>query len=195
MAFLDGRIHEVAYDYYAQDDVGAVWYFGEDVFNFQVGTISDTHGTWIAGKDGPAAMIMPSEPHVGDAYRPENIPGLVFEEVTVRSLGQRLDGPVGPIDGGLAVQELHMDGEFEDKVFAPGYGEFLTAGGGDVEALALAVPTDALSGSVPTELRTLAADALGLFDAAGTGDWKAATSSLRGVVAAWGGTGPRTSRR
>src|SRR5688572_10890774 len=27
VAFLDGRIHEVAYDLYAQDDDGAVWYF------------------------------------------------------------------------------------------------------------------------------------------------------------------------
>ena len=38
-----------------------------------------------------------------------------------------------------------MDGTTEDKTFAPGYGEFYTAGGGDVEALALAVPTDAAS--------------------------------------------------
>ena len=36
-----------------------------------------------------------------------------------------------------------MDGGTEEKTFAPGYGEFYTAGGGDVEALALAVPTDA----------------------------------------------------
>src|ERR671911_2334646 len=28
-AFLDGRIEEVAYDYYAQADDGSVWYFGE----------------------------------------------------------------------------------------------------------------------------------------------------------------------
>ena len=29
-------------------------------------------------------MIMPADPRVGDVYRPENIPGLVFEEVTVK---------------------------------------------------------------------------------------------------------------
>jgi len=61
-AHLDGRLHEVAYDYYAQADDGSVWYFGEDVFNFEGGAIVDTHGTWIAGKDGPAAMIMPADP-------------------------------------------------------------------------------------------------------------------------------------
>ena len=62
VAFLDGRLHEVAYDFYAQADDGSVWYFGEDVFNFADGAIVDTHGTWIAGTDGPAAMIMPADP-------------------------------------------------------------------------------------------------------------------------------------
>ena len=75
VAFLDGRIQEVAYDFYAQADDGSVWYLGEDVFNFADGAIVDTHGTWIAGKDGPGAMIMPADPQIGDTYRPENIPG------------------------------------------------------------------------------------------------------------------------
>ena len=93
VAFLDGRIHEVAYDLYAQDDNGNVWYFGEDVYNFPDGSISDTHGTWIAGVDGPAAMIMPAAPHPGDVYRPENIPGLVFEEVAVTRRTSPSGGP------------------------------------------------------------------------------------------------------
>ena len=99
-------------------------------------------------------MIMPSDPKVGDVYRPENIPGFVFEEVTVKSTDKTLDGPCVPSTG-LVVEELHMDGTTEDKTFAPGYGEFYTAGGGDVEALALAVPTDAASGPTPAELQTL----------------------------------------
>ena len=75
VAFLDGRIHEVAYDLYAQDDDGAVWYFGEDVFNFGDGVITDTHGTWLAGRVGPAAMIMPAEPKVGDDIGPRTFLG------------------------------------------------------------------------------------------------------------------------
>jgi hypothetical protein len=185
VAYLDGRIHEVAYDFYAQADDGSVWYFGEDVFNFKDGVIVDTHGTWIAGKDGPAAMIMPADPKVGDVYRPENIPGFVFEEVTVRSVDERLDGPLGPIEGGLVIEELHMDGTTEDKTFAPGYGEFYTAGGGDVEALALAVPTDALSGPLPAKLETLSNGALDVFDAAHSRDWSAASATVEKMSAAW----------
>jgi hypothetical protein len=184
-AYLDGRIHEVAYDFYAQADDGSVWYFGEDVFNFKEGYIADTHGTWIAGKDGPAAMIMPSDPKVGDVYRPENIPGFVFEEVTVKSTDKTLYGPLGPIHGGLVVEELHMDGTTEDKTFAPGYGEFYTAGGGDVEALALAVPTDAASGPTPAELQTLSSGALDVFDAARSGNWDAASATVEKMSAAW----------
>ena len=184
-AYLDGRIHEIAYDLYAQADDGSVWYFGEDVFNFEDGAIANTEGTWIAGEDGPAAMIMPSEPRMGDVYRPENIPGFVFEEVTVKSVGKTLEGPMGPVDGGLVVEELHMDNTKEGKTFAPGYGEFYTAGGGDVEALALAIPTDALSGPTPAELDTLSSGALEVFDAAESEDWEGATASVEEMNAAW----------
>jgi len=194
-AFLGGRIEEIAYDYYAQADDGSVWYFGEDVFDFRDGAIVVTEGTWLAGRDGPAAMIMPGDPQVGDVYRTENAPGFVFEEVRVRSVDEQLDGPMGPIDGGLLADELHSDGTTEQKIFAPGYGEFYTSGGGDVEALALAVPTDAVSQPVPPELTALSGGALDVFDTAGSGNWRAASASVRDMEAAWdtvrGGNVPR----
>ena len=185
VAYLGGRIHEVAYDFYAQDDNGAVWYFGEDVFNFKDGFIADTHGTWIAGRDGSAAMIMPADPQVGDVYRPENIPGFVFEEVTVRSVDETLDGPLSPVENGLVIEELHMDKSTEAKTFAPGYGEFFTGGGGDVEALALAVPTDAISEPTPVELVTLERGAGDVFDATQSKDWNVARAIVKRMSAAW----------
>lgn len=185
VAYLGGRIQEVAYDLYAQADDGSVWYFGEDVADFEVGAIVSKEGTWIAGKDGPAAMIMPPDPKIGEVYRTENSPGIAFEEVTVKSVDQTLDGPLGPIEGGLLAEELHMDGKTEDKTFATGYGEFYTAGGGDVEALALAVPTDAASGPPPAELETLSGGALDVFDAARTGDWNTASATVEEMNAAW----------
>ncbi|HEX6709807.1 MAG TPA: hypothetical protein VF068_05690 [Rubrobacter sp.] len=184
-AYLDGRIQEVAYDLYAQADDGSVWYFGEDVADFEDGAIVTKEGTWLVGKDGPAAMIMPADPKVGDAYRTENNPGIAFEEVTVKSVGKTLDGPLGAINGGLVAQELHMDGSTEDKLFAPGYGEFYTSDGSDVEALALAVPTDALPGPLPTGLDTLYTGALDTFDAARSRDWNAASSAVNKMNSAW----------
>jgi hypothetical protein len=156
VAYLDGRIEEVALDFYAQDDDGSVWYFGEDVFNYKDGVIADREGTWLAGRDGPAAMIMPADPQVGDVYFPENTPGFVFEQVRVKAVDQTVQGPRGPVEGAIIAAELHQDGSREDKTFAPGYGEFFTGSDGDVEALALAAPIDKLSGPVPAELETLA---------------------------------------
>ena len=185
VAFLDGRIHEVAYDFYAQADDGSVWYLGEDVFNFADGAIVDTHGTWLAGKDGPGAMIMPADPQIGDTYRPENIPGFVFEEVTVTDVDRQVEGPLGPVDGAMIVTELHMDGSLEDKTFAPGYGEFYTSGGGDTEALALAVPTDAATGGTPTELDDLLNGAMTVLEAANAGEWPKATAAVDEIVGVW----------
>ncbi|MEQ1882583.1 MAG: hypothetical protein ABL878_16620, partial [Burkholderiales bacterium] len=79
LAFLDGEIDEVALDFHAQADDGAVWYFGEDVFNYGDGIIADHEGTWLTGRDGAPAMIMPANPKVGDVYRPEDVRNVVFE--------------------------------------------------------------------------------------------------------------------
>jgi hypothetical protein len=185
VAYLDGRIEEVALDFYAQADDGSVWYFGEDVFNYADGTVADTEGTWIAGGDVPPAMIMPADPQVGDVYRPENYWPVVFEEVTVKSTGVTIDGPHGPVEGAIIVEELHMDGATEEKTFAPGYGEFVTGGGGDLEALALAVPTDALDEPLPSELETIREGATTIFDAAEAGDWDVVSAELDMVTSAW----------
>jgi hypothetical protein len=189
VAYLDGRIHEVALDWYGQDDDGNVWYFGEDVYNYEDGTVADTEGTWVAGEDGPPGMIMPADPQVGQAYRPENIPGSVFEEVVVKSVGDTVDGPRGPIEGAMVGTENHLlEGHYEDKTFAPGYGEFRSGVGGNLEALALGVPTDGLDGGVPAEVRAISDGARDIFDAAGAGeagDWRTATAALRAMNAAW----------
>jgi hypothetical protein len=143
-------------------------------------------------------MIMPSDPKVGDAYRTENAPGIAFEEVTVKRVGKTLRGPLGPIEGGLLGEELHMDGKTEGKIFAPGYGEFYTSDGGDVEALAEAVPTDAASGPLPPEAKTLSEGALRVLDEAGSKDWNAASATVEKMNAAWrsypGGEVPRRIR-
>jgi hypothetical protein len=156
VAYLDGRIQEVAIDWYAQADDGSVWYFGEDVFNYEDGKVVDTKGTWVAGDATPAAMIMPARPQVGNVYRSENAPGIAFEEVRVDKTDQQIDGPSGKISGAIEVNELHMDGTREGKVFAPGYGEFSTGSpGGDLEAASLASPADRRQGAAPAEFVAL----------------------------------------
>ena len=186
VAYLDGRIHEVALDWYAQADDGSVWYFGEDVFNFEDGKVADTKGTWIASDQTPAALIMPAKPAVGNVYRPENAPEVVFEEVRVEKVDQTVVGPSGDISGAIEVMELHMDGTREGKTFAPGYGEFSTGtAGGDLEAVSLASPTDSRQGPAPAEFGALSRAAAGVFDAAAAADAERATQAGEALGQAW----------
>src|SRR3954453_4713645 len=126
MAWEDGQIVELAGDRYAQDDRGNVWDLGEDDFGYEKGAAATTEGTWRAGREGSGAMIMPAHPKVGDVYRTENVPGIVFEEVKVKSVGGKVAGPHGSVNGAMVASELHSDGTREDKIFAPGHGEFRT---------------------------------------------------------------------
>jgi hypothetical protein len=185
VAFAGRRVVEIAFDFFAQADDGSVWYFGEDVFNYEDGVVADQEGTWLAGKDGPPGLIMPARPKVGDVYRPENIPGLVFEEVTVQSTSEKLDGPRGPVEGGILTQEHLQDNTVEDKAFVPGYGEFRLRAEGELVTVALAVPIDAAAGPAPGELNTLSTGAAAVFEAVESADWTTASATVGPMTAAW----------
>jgi len=188
MAFLDGNLQETAIDLYAQADDGSVWYLGEDVNDYSAnGFIVTTEGTWQAGIDGPFAMIMPSDPQVGDAHRAENIPGNSFEEVHISKIDQTFDGPSGPVSGGIVATEIHQDAAPSDKLFAPGYGEFRSTDGPDVEAMALASPTDSLPGGVPAELTTISDGADRIFASrlATAPQWHHAQTIAQSMLDAW----------
>ena len=187
VAYQQGRIVEVATDWYVQDDDGAVWYLGEDVFNYEDGVVADTHGTWQVGRDGaPAAMIMPADPHGGEVFRPENIAGVLMEEVTINEVGVTMDGPTGLVEGCIIAQENHtLEGVYEDKWFCPGYGEFFSGVGDSLEAMAIAVPVDAVEGGVPAELTTIYDASLAIVDAAAVGDWDAVAAVHTEAVETW----------
>jgi hypothetical protein len=136
-------------------------------------------------------MIMPAKPGVGDVFRLENIPGIVFEEVTVKAVGQTFPGPRGPVTGALVADEFHGDSTTDHKIYAPGYGEFRTTGGGDLEALAMAVPTDSLPGPPPAELESLSLGANGILESARISDWPGAAATMRRMQAAWKATQAR----
>jgi hypothetical protein len=192
VAYLDGRIHEVAIDWYAQADDGSVWYFGEDVSNFEDGKVADTKGTWKASDATPAAMIMPANPAIGDVYRPENAPEVVFEQVRVEKVDQTVPGPSGDVRGAIDVMELHMDGSTEGKVFAPGYGEFSTGNpGGDLEAVSLASPIDSRKGPAPAEFGALSSATNGVFEAAAGEDSDRVKQATATLDSAWAALLPK----
>ena len=182
-AWLDGRVVEIALDRYAQADDGSVWYFGEDVTDYEDGVAVFTEGTWLAGRDGPPAMVMPAHPELGDVFRVENVIGIVFEELTVIKVNQTLVGPNGPVRGAIVLDELGADGGHSQKTLAPGYGEFLTTNDTELEAVAVVSPTNSLPGGVPVAIRKIVTAAGGELEYVRAEDWELATAASERIQA------------
>ena len=183
--YQEGRIVEVTMHAYAQADDGSVWWVREDSYGYEEGVVVDTSETWLAGADGPPAMVMPARPLGGEVFRPEDRPE-AFEEYTVTDVGVTVDGPTGSVDGAIIVNENHtQEGVYEDKWFAPGYGEFASGKGDSVDRVAIAVPTDAIEGPVPAELTTLLDGALTIVDAAAAGEWETVATTHASMTDAW----------
>src|SRR6059058_4738994 len=60
----DGTIAEATTDWYADDNAGNVWYFGENTATYRPnGTVESREGSWQAGVSGAVAgTIMPANP-------------------------------------------------------------------------------------------------------------------------------------
>ncbi len=99
-AFLNGQLIEDTRDYIAQDKQGNVWYFGEDVNNFENGKLADHDGTWIAGVDGAKPGIwFPANPQIGDEYRQEFYKGFAEDMVEVLAVNQTVTTKLGTFEG------------------------------------------------------------------------------------------------
>jgi hypothetical protein len=69
----DGSLAEKTHDWYAADNHGNVWYFGEATATYDArGHVASREGSWKAGAHGAVAgLIMPRHPQPTDAYRQE----------------------------------------------------------------------------------------------------------------------------
>ena len=97
--YNDGQLVEETRDYLAQHKNGDVWYFGEEVNNYENGTLKDHAGTFIHGKDGAKAGIwMKAEQKVGDSYRQEYYKGQAEDMRDTIATGLRITTKMGIYD-------------------------------------------------------------------------------------------------
>ena len=121
--FQDGKLAEVALDYFAQADDGAVYYLGEDVDEYENGKVTDHSGAWLLGKDTQVpGVLMPAHPKVGDKFQPENVPQITREDDEVLSISETVKVPAGTYNGCVKIREKLSDGKTEYKFYAPGVG-------------------------------------------------------------------------
>ena len=128
MELVDGELAEETFDWYAQDNDGNGWYFGEDSKEYEEGEVVSTEGSWEAGVDGAKpGIIMKANPQIGDSYRQEHYPGEAEDLGEVIRLNESASVPRGSYDGVLVIQEwspLEPD-VIEHVYYAPGIGVIL----------------------------------------------------------------------
>lgn len=186
IAFRDGQLIETAFDYFAQDDNGNVWYLGEDVTNYENGQLANNNGTWLAGRNGaPPALFMPTNPQVGMSWHPENRPGLVLEEDQVLSVSEQVMTPKGMIDNGMHIQENLMDGSVEFKTWAAGNCDVLIEASDEHAQTVLLNHTTDEQRTVPDSLANIEGSAEAIFDAAPNGKWDTVQQETQNIQAAW----------
>jgi len=125
--WVNDELIEETLDYIAQAEDGSVWYFGEDVDNYEAGQLVDHEGAWLAGiDDALPAMLMPAEPAVGQVFYSEDIAAAdIVERDEILAVDTEVDTPSGPVGGGLLVGATQPDGTEEEKVYVPNLGEVL----------------------------------------------------------------------
>jgi hypothetical protein len=97
---------EDTFDWYAQDDDGNLWYFGEDTTEFEDGKPAGHAGAWEAGVDGALpGILLPAEPEVGMTYRQEYYAGEAEDRAKVLSLDEPVSVPFGDFTGALQTED------------------------------------------------------------------------------------------
>src|SRR5918994_6457182 len=124
-AWEGGKLIEKTYDWFAQDNEGTVWYFGEDTKEYENGKVVSTKGSWEAGVDGAKpGILMQADPKVGASYRQEYYPGEAMDMARVLSLNASVTVPYGTFDHALETKEWTplQPGFFERKYYVRGVG-------------------------------------------------------------------------
>ncbi len=94
--YLDGELVEETKDFIAQDKDGNVWYFGEDVDNYENGELKDHDGAWLAAHAGAKPGIWIKAEHVvGDSYRQEYLKGEAEDMAKIVATGETVTTRVG----------------------------------------------------------------------------------------------------
>jgi hypothetical protein len=161
-AYVDGVIVEVAFDYFAQHRDGSVWYFGEDVDNYEDGVLKDHASAWLAGVDGAQpGIIMPASPVVGQTFQQERAPGVAEDEATVLALNETVTVPAGTYTGCMKTEDRNPleNNPPENKWHCPGIGLVREEGEAEFLELTSVAPAPAPSPSADASTAAPAATA------------------------------------
>jgi hypothetical protein len=129
LLYIRGRLHERTSDWYAQDESGNVWYYGEATAELNgQGKVVSREGSWRAGVHGArAGVYMPGNPRPGQGGRQEFYRGHAEDEFTVVSLSARVHTAAGSSNHALLTKEFTRlePGVLDHKYYVRGIGTVL----------------------------------------------------------------------
>ena len=122
----DGELVEKSWNYFASCvETGSVFYFGEDVDEYDEGTLEGHPGRWLAGAKGAeAGIVMPGTPTLGWKGYQEHAPNVALDFAEIVGVNETVTTPAGTFTGAIKVKEtteLEPD-DVEYKWYAPGVG-------------------------------------------------------------------------
>jgi hypothetical protein len=121
----NGRLIEVSRNFMATHrNTGDVYYFGEDVDNYQNGRIVNHESAWRAGVAGARfGLMIPASPIVGQKYYQEFAPKVAMDRVEVISINETVKTPAGVYEHCVHLRETTpLEADVSHKYYAPGIG-------------------------------------------------------------------------
>jgi len=122
----DGELKEISRNFFAIcEETSDVFYFGEEVDNYEGGVIVSHGGAWLAGTNGAMpGLIMPGSFLLGSRYFQEVAPGVALDRGENTGMNQLVTVPAGSFPGSVTVLEtsaLERNSK-GTKIYAPGVG-------------------------------------------------------------------------
>jgi hypothetical protein len=128
VAIEEGKLVEVAFEWYAQDEAGNVWFLREDIKRRRHGRLRRTGG-WEAGVDGAKpGVVMAAKPATGMRWRQQHLAGRSADRSEVLSTAERIGVPAGRFENVVMLRETTPlePRALEYKFYAPGVGLAMT---------------------------------------------------------------------
>jgi hypothetical protein len=122
--YEDGELTEISYNYFAQDAAGNIYYFGEDVDDYEDGKVVGHGGAWLVGRNArEPCLFMPADLTIGLMFKPENVAPNPQEWDRIDTTCASLRVKAGRYENVLVVAETDVPGRWQErKYYARGIG-------------------------------------------------------------------------
>jgi hypothetical protein len=106
---IDGELVEISRNFFAIcEETNSVFYFGEEVDDYENGNLISHEGAWLAGEDANrAGVIMPGTILLGARYYQEIAPNVAVDRAEIIDMGEVIQTPSGDFSDTLITRETN----------------------------------------------------------------------------------------